>query len=331
MRAFLFQCLSQRLSLRRRKAGLSGMILIVLINSGVAVSAEQVQITGLTLYPEGIPGEIAHTPTEFQGRVVINDRSVVAVDSPELTMVAPPEDERNGTAVIILPGGGYERLAIDKEGFNVARRFAGAGITAFVLKYRMPLKDIMDNPSYGPLQDAQQAISLVRQHAKEWGIDSDRVGVMGFSAGGHLAATLATQFKQPVNKAYTKKILRPDFQVLIYPVISMKEDVTHQGSRLNLLGESPDNRLISTFSAQDNVTTNTPQAFIVHANDDKAVPVGNALQYHAALVEKRVPVQMLLLPDGGHGFGMNHPTDWFSNMLEWMENYGVIAAQATNH
>lgn len=297
--------------------------------SGEVVTTEQLQITELTLYPNGIPGQKSHTPTEFQGSGGIDDRSIVAVHKPELTMIAPPIARRNGAAIVILPGGGYERLAIDKEGFDVGRRLAESGIIAFVLKYRMPLTEIMENPVYGPLQDAQQAMTLVRQHAEGWQIDATRVGVMGFSAGGHLAATLATHFRQPVNKVHHKKVLRPDFQILIYPVISMKQGITHEGSRHSLLGESPRGDLVSAFSAQNNVTTNTPPAYIVHASDDKAVPVENALQYHAALVNKRVPVQMLLLPGGGHGFGMNHRSNWFGNMLEWMENYGIVTFKPT--
>ena len=280
--------------------------------------------TDVTLYPSGIPGEISHEPSEYIGRQIVGDQSVVAVDKPELTMVAPLPEAVNGTAVLIMPGGGYQHLAIDKEGFKVAERFAEAGVMAFVLKYRMPVAANMEAPSVGPLQDAQQALTVIRKNAEKWGLDNERIGVMGFSAGGHLATTVATHFKKPVQEQHSRKALRPDFQILIYPVVSMKDGVTHEGSRTSLLGEHYDNGSVRRFSAEMNVTTNTPTAFIVHANDDKAVPVSNALNYHRALTAKRVPVQMLLLPDGGHGFGMRHPVDWFEDMLSWMKVYGMI-------
>ncbi|OFC69913.1 alpha/beta hydrolase [Alteromonas confluentis] len=298
-------------------------ILFLFLNGDFAL-ADNWTRTEIDLYPNGIPGEISHATSEYVGRQTVGDQSVVAVDKPELTMVAPQPEARTGAAVLIMPGGGYQHLAIDKEGFKVAERFAEAGVTAFVLKYRMPLAANMDNPSTGPLQDAQQAMTVIRKNAEKWGLNNERIGVMGFSAGGHLASTVATHFKKPVQAVHSRKGLRPDFQVLIYPVVSMTDGVTHEGSRTSLLGDNYDKGMIQRFSAEMNVTTNTPPAFIVHANDDKAVPVTNALNYHRALVNKRVPVQMLLLPDGGHGFGMRHPIDWFETMLSWMKAYGMF-------
>nr|WP_289847313.1 alpha/beta hydrolase [Alteromonas sp. C1M14] len=250
--------------------------------------------------------------------------SVVGADKPELTLVAPPRQKRNGTAILLCPGGGYERLAMDKEGFHVASRLAHRGITVFVLKYRLPCANRMPNPSVGPIEDAQQAIWTIRSQAAHFAIDEAKVGVMGFSAGGHLAATLSTWFKKPQREHYGKKRLRPDFQILIYPVISMENGITHLGSRHALLGQNPSHQQVEEFCAHKQVTSNTPQAFIVHANDDKSVPVANALCFHQALVEKRVPVQMLLLPKGGHGFGVHNQTDWLANLAEWLaiQGYG---------
>ena len=291
-----------------------------------STGAQEIAVQEIRLYEAGIPGELAHESTELVSRDTHGNRGIAAVDKPTLSGVFPPEEKRNGTAVIIFPGGGYNHLAIDKEGFNVARRFAEKGVTAFVLKYRIPIDANMVTPYEAPLQDAQQALHVVRTHAEEWGLDNEKIGVMGFSAGGHLASTVATHFKEPINSAFQRKSMRPDFQILIYPVISMDDDITHQGSKNALLGENPAQGLVNTYSAEKNVTANTPQTYILHANDDRSVPVANALRYYQALTDKSVAVQMLLLPHGGHGFGLNHSFNWFGNLCEWMEMQALIPA-----
>ena len=272
----------------------------------------QVYQQDIPLYDGAVPGAIAADRTEFIAKEPTGGRSIVAADVPALTMVAPAADKRTGMAVIICPGGGYERLSIDKEGFDVARRLATQGITAFVLKYRMPQRSHMEKPSSGPLQDARQAMSVVRCHANEWALNPRQIGIIGFSAGGHVAASLATLH-------YSEPALRPDFQVLLYPVITMSASLTHAGSRKALLGNYPDDTSVNTFSLEKQVTTATPPAFLLHAKDDNAVPVENTLMYAQALKDKQVPVYTLLLDEGGHGFGMLHPTDWFVTVLEWLK------------
>ncbi|MEG3767573.1 alpha/beta hydrolase [Alteromonas sp. 14N.309.X.WAT.G.H12] len=278
----------------------------------------------MDLYPQGVPEATALPSGEFLSTNREGEVSVVAPDKPTLTVVAPPKEKRNGSGILLCPGGGYERLAMDREGFHVAQRLVQYGITVFVLKYRVPSAMGMQDPSIGPLQDAQQAMWLIHSQRARWAIDTSKVGVMGFSAGGHLAATLSTWFKKPLFPERGRKHLRPAFQILIYPVISMEGDITHQGCRHALLGENPTVEKVKGLSVQTQVTTNTPPAYMVHANDDKSVPVANALCFHQALIEKRVPVQLLLLPKGGHGFGLHHPTDWFANMMEWLTIEGYV-------
>lgn len=278
----------------------------------------------VVLYPEGIPGEIVIDDQEFVAHDNPNDRFIAGINNPTLTAYFPDADKATGTSVIICPGGGYFGLAIDKEGILVAQRLAQQGVAAFVLKYRMPSPTTMENPAYGPLQDAQQALQVVHDNADKWHLNQDKIGIMGFSAGGHLAASAAVHYKQPVYEGLNKQAIKPAFQILIYPVISMQKEVTHEGSRELLLGEAPTKNAVTYFSNELQVNVNTPQAFIVHANDDKAVPVANAILYTQALNKSRVPVQLMLLPDGGHGFGMNNTVDWFSAMLQWMHHRQLL-------
>lgn len=289
-----------------------------------AMATNTVTRRDVPLYDGTIPGEISADNKEYLAEGAADDPFLVAVSKPALTAFFPAPEKRNGTAVIICPGGGYFGLAIRKEGYDVAQRLAEQGITAFVLKYRMPSQDTMDEPSYGPLQDAQQAISQVRKNAQAWGLFANKVGIMGFSAGGHLAATAATHYRHAVSAQTEKYNLRPDFQILVYPVISMTSAITHQGSRELLLGTNPDDQRVATFSNEKQVDENTPQAFIIHANDDTVVPVANALDYYSALVEQHVPVQLELLPEGGHGYGMRMPYDWFNAMTNWMQARNLV-------
>ena len=247
---------------------------------------------------------------------------VTGVTSPTLTVYLPPAGvENTGKAVVICPGGGYAILAIDHEGHDVARQLAANGISAFVLKYRLPSDDIMDDKRIGPLQDAQRAIQLVRERAAEWGVVEDKIGVAGFSAGGHLAATLSTHYDEAVIDNPRHTSLRPDFSVLLYPVISMEEELTHGGSRTNLLGSSPSAADVTRFSNEQQVTEDTPPAFLVHAQDDNAVPIANSEAYVAALRQHGVEGMLITYPRGGHGFGLvNKTTDdrWFDHLLVWL-------------
>ena len=196
-------------------------------------------------------------------------------------------------------------------------------ITAFVLKYRLPDNNTMIDKSTGPLQDAQQAISTVRKDAKKWGVQKNKIGIMGFSAGGHLAATVSTHFNYKSNPENSDTVsLRPDFSILIYPVISFDSSITHQGSCNNLLGANPTAEKKVFFSNEKQINTKTPPAFLVHAGNDEAVPVANSIRYYEECIKNKVPAEMHLYPKGGHGFSMKNPTTndkWMDRLKNWID------------
>lgn len=244
------------------------------------------------------------------------------VSVPSLTMYEPSVVSDNRTAVIICPGGGYTILAASHEASDVAQVFADWGITAFVLKYRLPDDSIMINKEIGPLQDAQRAIQLVRKNAKQWNIDPARIGIMGFSAGGHLAATASTHFNKPVIDNPGNISLRPDFSLLIYPVISFTDSIAHMGSRNSLIGKDPSPEKITEYSNEMQVNAQTPPAFLVHANDDDVVKVGNSIQYYEALRSHKVTAELRVYGRGGHGFGMNNKKSaesWMERLNTWLK------------
>ncbi len=224
-------------------------------------------------------------------------------------------------AVIICPGGGYRVEAYEHEGSLVAQWLTTLGIHAFVLKYRLPDERLCDNATIAPLMDLQRAIQLVREQAKEYHIDVDKIGVMGFSAGGHLAASASNLFRNPFVDDVLPDQVRPDFSILMYPVISMEEGLTHSGSKEALLGAAPDTGLVRLYSMEHQVTRKTPPTFILHAQDDPAVSVENTIRYTDALKEHGVPVKQVILAKGGHGFGFNpdSPTfSWTQDLKEWL-------------
>ncbi len=253
--------------------------------------------------------------------------SLSHVSRPTLTVFLPSKEKANGTAVIICPGGGYTHLAIGHEGFDVAKKLNEMGVAAFVLKYRLPSDSIMTDKTIGPLQDAQRAIQMVRQNAGAWGVDTGRVGIMGFSAGGHLASTAGTHF----NKAYIDNkdniSLRPDFMILLYPVISFSDSIGHRGSRDNLIGHHPSEEMIREYSNELQVGPETPPCFLVQAGDDKTVKVENSLQFYEALHRNNVPAELHIYPKGGHGFGLHNPTtndQWMERLQNWLEANGWL-------
>lgn len=257
----------------------------------------------LLLWPDGAPNTNGLTGTEedLQGGRVAN------VVNPSITVYRPAKP--NGMAIIMCPGGGYARLAMNHEGHDMAAWFTAQGITYAVLKYRMP------NEHYEvPLSDAEQAIRLMRKHAKEWNINPNRIGIMGASAGGHLAASLAT--------LYGSDATRPDFQILFYPVISMLKGVTHGGSRRNLLGEAPSTELEQKYSLERQVSPKTPQAFIMLSADDGAVPPINGIGYFLSLREQKVPATLHVYPTGGHGWGFRdnftYKRQWTDELEKWL-------------
>ncbi len=267
----------------------------------------------LNLWPEGnIPLSIKNNLQEQVESTDIVRISKVQV--PQLEVFIPNKKGATGQAVIICPGGGYARLAYDWEGTDIAKLLNAHGIAAFVLKYRLPDSLSSSAPDQTPLLDAQQAIRIVRQGASTWNINPNKVGIMGFSAGGHLAATLSTHFDQST---------RPDFSILIYPVITMDKLNAHTGSRKNLLGDNPSEALVQKYSNELQITGQTPPSFILHATDDTTVPVENSLLYYQGLKKNKVPVEMHIFPTGGHGFGLalgkGALENWPSLLLNWMK------------
>jgi len=244
------------------------------------------------------------------------------VSEPTLMVFLPPKEKANGTAVIICPGGGYGILAFSHEGTDVAKAFNQWGVTAFVLKYRLPDDSIMTQKENGPLMDAQRAIQLVRLNAAKWHISKNKIGIMGFSAGGHLASTAGTHFNTAVIPNIQNTSLRPDFMILLYPVISFTDSLAHMGSRTNLIGKNPTQEKINYYSNELQVTKQTPPTFLVHAKDDKAVKVQNSIAFYDALQKNGIPAEIHLYEQGGHGFGMNNKTSndkWMDWMQVWMK------------
>ncbi len=279
----------------------------------------------INLYPGAIPNsknhELKEITEENEGRILVFKQ----VSKPTLTVYLPNEKKSTGTAVIICPGGGYGAECYLTEGSLISDAFVNKGIAAFVLKYRLPNDSIMFDKTIGPLQDAQQAIKIVRQHAIEWKLDPKRIGIMGFSAGGHLASTVGTHFDKSYIPNEEKISLRPDFMILVYPVISMTEELTHKGSRMNLLGTKPDNKQILLFSNELHVTANTPPTWLTHAGDDTVVPVDNSILFYQELIRNKVPAEMHLYPNGNHGFVLKLPIEeWMQPLFLWMKNSGIV-------
>ncbi|QKG56621.1 alpha/beta hydrolase [Hymenobacter sp. BRD128] len=272
--------------------------------------------------PDSKPSQVQETSvTEGVGVRISN------VIQPTLTVYTPARDRANGTSVIICPGGGYARLAIDHEGYDVAKRLAEMGITAFVLKYRLPNDRSQPDKSIAPLLDAQQALRLVRQLAPKYNLNPERIGLMGFSAGGHLAATAGTHFARPVGDNPGPASVRPAFLVLLYPVISFADSIAHKGSRDNLVGATASPAQVRLYSNELQVSAQTPPTFLVHAEDDKTVPVQNSLVFYEALHRHGVPAELHIYPKGGHGFGMNNATtkdQWIERLQNWMDANGWL-------
>lgn len=228
--------------------------------------------------------------------------------------------------VVICPGGGYRILASEHEGTDVAKYFNSIGMHALVLKYRIPSDEHQPDKKIAPLQDAQRAVQLVREHAKDWKVDPKKIGIMGFSAGGHLASSLAVHYDDIKIKENSKISVRPDFQILGYPVISFSK-FSHVGSRKNLLGKDSTESMMNYFSNEMHVNANTPIAFLVHAKDDKVVPIENSHLYVDALKSNGVEAELFVYETGGHGFGMINKTSsesWIQAMKSWLKKNNII-------
>lgn len=297
--------------------------LILTLASTIAYSQEK----PMPLYPKGIPNS-KPTPAAY---VEKTDKSswITGVSEPTLTPYLPAKGKANGAAIVVCPGGGYSGLANAHEGMAICQEFNKIGVTAYLLKYRLPSDDIMVDRSIGPLQDAQMAILTVRKNAKEWGINPAKIGIIGFSAGGHLASTEGTHFDKPVIENKENISLRPDFMMLIYPVISFGEQA-HVGSRENLVGKTPSAAQVDLYSNEKQVTANTPPTFLVHAQDDNVVPVQNSLMFYDALLKNKVKAEMHLFQEGGHGFGMvnsKNKDKWFDWAANWLEENGFLSGK----
>lgn len=279
----------------------------------------------INLWPEGVPGQRADASPE-----IVKDERVYNVHAPSLTYYPAPAGIANGTAVIMCPGGGYVRLAMTNEGMGAVKWLNPLGVSVFILKYRLQ--------EYGhpaPLRDVLRAVRLVRSRAAEFGIDPNRIGVAGSSAGGHLAACSGTLYNEPIGKtgaALDAVSARPDFLILQYAVITMKTPVAHAGSMKSLLGEHPTQEALDLLSVNEHVTKDTPPTFIMATQEDKSVPVENAILFYQALRAANVPVEMHLYPTGPHGFGfrkdLGQTSDWPKRGEEWLRSRGLLPVPA---
>lgn len=275
----------------------------------------------LPLYAGPIPDSRPSDVQETQTQATDGSPRTANVVVPTLTVFRPAEQRATGTAIVLCPGGGYTRLVMEREGREAALRLTEMGLTVFLLKYRLPNDLTQLDKTIAPLLDAQQAIRLVRERAAEFGVRPDHIGIMGFSAGGHLAATAATHFAQPVGTNVSATSVRPDFAVLIYPVISFADSLMHLGSRKTLLGPTPTPTQIRLYSNELQVGTATPPVFLVHAEDDRVVKVQNSLYFYLACVRRGVPAEMHLYPKSGHGFGIHNKAvqdNWTEHLQNWL-------------
>lgn len=278
----------------------------------------------MPLYPAGKVPNYRKTD-EREKRDSGETIKVSLVQNPDIAVYLPSRRNATGQAVIICPGGGYTYLSYNWEGTDPASWLNSKGIAAIVLKYRLPDSKSNVVPHLSPLLDAKRAVRLVRANAEKWGIRKDRIGIMGFSAGGHLASTLITHFDAGDSNAsdsVERHSSRPDFAVLVYPVISMSKGIMHSGSRNRLIGEKADSTLANYYSSELQVTKQTPPTFLVHATDDKTVPVENSLLFYQALKENGLPAEMHIFPKGGHGFGLGlgrgTAEGWTELCTQWM-------------
>ncbi len=299
----------------RTRMTLGFTVVAVLSLSYLAAAAEpKVEL----LWPEGAPGA----------------KGTAEGDKPSLTIYLPPPEKATGTAVVICPGGGYGHLAVDHEGHQIAQWLNSFGVAGFIVQYRHSAS----GAGYGhpaPLQDAQRAIRTVRSRAKEWGVDPGRIGIIGFSAGGHLASSAATHFNESLGepKDQTDRVsCRPDFAILVYPVISFTEPFTHTGSRKNLLGANADAKLIEKMSSERQVTPQTPPTFLIHTWEDRVVPAENSISFYLALRKAKVPAEMHIFLKGAHGFGLGQKlagaSAWPGLCQKWMEESGLLKSKA---
>jgi acetyl esterase/lipase len=276
----------------------------------------------ILLYPDGVPGLKQGLLIPEDSKTMDGITRIKDITQPAL-YVFQPKNKTSDAAVIICPGGGYGILAIDHEGFDIAAWFNERGVTAFVLKYRLPQDNLFENREIRPLQDAQQAIRIVRKNAAKYGVSPDKTGIMGFSAGGHLASTASTHFRAQVGEITDSTLsVRPDFSLLIYPVITFSDAITHSGTRDHLIGENPAADNIERYSNEKHVTEETPPTFLISTSDDGVSPE-NCILYYSACLKNKVPVEMHIYEKGGHGYALKKkgsgPVEtWTDRLADWM-------------
>ena len=279
----------------------------------------------IPLWPEGVPNQ---NPSEEKEHIVSSDIvRINNVQTPTLEVFLPSMANQTGKAVVICPGGGYKILAYDWEGTDIAKWYNSKGIAAFVLKYRLPDSPSLVQPQWAPLQDAQRAMRIVRKNAAKWNINPSQIGIMGFSAGGHLASTLGTHFDEDTLKASNTHSLnkisaRPDFMVLIYPVITFDKQYYHGGSKNALIGEDASQEMLDYFSNNLQVSSKTPPTFLIHSADDTVVPYQNSVLFYDALQKHKIPSELHLYPTGGHGYSLaikkGRLQGWPEQLYEWI-------------
>lgn len=286
------------------------------------------------IWPTGVAPGSEHSPatlkiTERSQAAFWPDRVLTGITRPNLTAFVP--DHPNGIAVVVAPGGAYGRIVLDKEAAEMARWLNPFGVTVFLMQYRLPSEG-HENGKDAPLADAQRAIRFIRQHAKEWQLNPNKIGILGSSAAGHMTAMLGAQFNKPVYQAQDdadKLSARPDFVMLLYPVISMETSIANMESRNNLLGKDPSSELINTYSADKQVNKNSPPTFIVVTEDDSAVPAENGVRYCNALKSVGVACELHSFKEGGHGFGIRDArqlpvSNWPNLAIQWMKKLGLL-------
>lgn len=319
--SFIYFLTPTTYSQQTSKQNMRPIILFLSIICQITLAAQEFT---LPLWETAIPN---YQATDEQEQV-FTDRGiqwVTQVQQPSMDIYLPTPNNATGQAVIICPGGGYHGLAYDWEGTDIARWLNSKGIAGIVLKYRLPLAKSNIERHKSPLLDAQRAMRLVRSKAKEWHIYPDQIGIMGFSAGGHLASTLGTHFDYGIRggDAIEAHSCRPDFMILMYPVISTTADFIHAGSKEALLGEHPTEELVQYFSNELQVSATTPPTFLLHSGDDDAVPVENSLVFYQALIDKKVPAELHVYPMGGHGFslaiGQSYLQTWTDRLGDWLK------------
>lgn len=296
----------------------------VLIFAAFFINQSQAQEHILLLWPAGNIPNYKKT-TEVEKRDSGNFVSISLVQQPAIEVYLPSKQNATGQAVVICPGGGYGFLAYDWEGTDIAKWLNAHGVAAIVLKYRLPNSKSNVDPKLSPLLDAQRAIRTVRANAARWNIKKEKVGIMGFSAGGHLASTAGTHFDAGNTNAadsIDRISSRPDFMILMYPVITMQKATMHRGSRNNLIGANADSATAKYYSNELQVTAQTPPTLLIHSTDDRTVPVENSLAFYQALKSNNVPAEMHIYPYGGHGFslaiGKGYLSTWTDRCIDWL-------------